>query len=62
RGLHLVDWVLSSLKENVLLSTVDKKLGGEYAEEEMLLVLKLGLLCCRFDPTARPTVQKSSNF
>ncbi|MCL7031953.1 hypothetical protein MKW94_000146 [Papaver nudicaule] len=58
RGLHLVDWVLSSAKENAILSTVDKKLGGEYAEEEMLLVLKLGLLCCRFDPTARPTIQK----
>ncbi|RZC75932.1 hypothetical protein C5167_000698 [Papaver somniferum] len=62
RGLHLVDWVLSSMKENVLLSTVDKKLGGEYSEEEMLLVLKLGLLCCRFDPTARPTVQKILQF
>ncbi|KAI3892849.1 hypothetical protein MKW92_036926 [Papaver armeniacum] len=62
RGLHLVDWVLSSMKQNVLLSTVDKKLGGEYAEEEMLLVLKLGLLCCRFDPTARPTVQKILQF
>ncbi|KAI3861845.1 hypothetical protein MKX03_001701 [Papaver bracteatum] len=62
RGLHLVDWVLSSMKENILLSTVDKKLGGEYAEEEMILVLKLGLLCCRFDPTARPTVQKILQF
>ncbi|KAI3923810.1 hypothetical protein MKW92_051823 [Papaver armeniacum] len=62
RGLHLVDWVLSSMKENVLLSTVDKKLGGEYAEAEMLLVLNLGLLCCRFDPTARPTVQKILQF
>ncbi|KAI3887569.1 hypothetical protein MKW92_022683 [Papaver armeniacum] len=50
------------MKENVLLSTVDKKLGGEYAEEEMLLVLKLGLLCCRFDPTARPTIQKIVQF
>ncbi|KAI3992243.1 hypothetical protein MKX01_029964 [Papaver californicum] len=62
RRLHLVDWVLSSLKENAIFSTVDKKLGGEYAEEEMLLVLKLGLMCCRFDPTARPTIQKIVQF
>ncbi|KAI3969999.1 hypothetical protein MKW92_030124 [Papaver armeniacum] len=48
--------------ENLLLSTADKKLGGEYAEEEMVLVLKLGLLCCRFDPNARPTVQKILQF
>ncbi|MCL7042143.1 hypothetical protein MKW94_013058 [Papaver nudicaule] len=58
RGLQLVDWVLSSLQENAILNTVDKKLGGEYAEDEMVLVLKLGLLCCRFDPSARPTIQK----
>ncbi|RZC75933.1 hypothetical protein C5167_000410 [Papaver somniferum] len=62
RGLHLVDWVLSTMKENKILSTVDKKLGGEYAEEEMLLVLKLGLMCCRLDPTARPSIQKILQF
>ncbi|MCL7036693.1 hypothetical protein MKW94_001385 [Papaver nudicaule] len=62
QGLHLVDWVSSSMKGNAILNTVDKKLGGEYAEEEMLLVLKLGLLCCRFDPTARPTIQKIVQF
>ncbi|KAI3887570.1 hypothetical protein MKW92_022684 [Papaver armeniacum] len=58
RGLHLVDWVSSSMKDDAILNTADKRLGGEYAKEEMLLVLKLGLLCCRFQPTARPTVQK----
>ncbi|KAI3954627.1 hypothetical protein MKW98_019758 [Papaver atlanticum] len=58
RGLHLVDWVSSSMKDDAILNTADKRLGGEYAEEEMLLVLKLGLLCCRFQPTARPTIQK----
>ncbi|RZC75930.1 hypothetical protein C5167_000699 [Papaver somniferum] len=58
RGLHLVDWVSSSMKDDAILNTADKRLRGEYAEDEMLLVLKLGLLCCRFQPTARPTIQK----
>ncbi|KAI3861846.1 hypothetical protein MKX03_001702 [Papaver bracteatum] len=58
RGLHLVDWVSSSMKDDAILNTADKRLEGEYAKEEMLLVLKLGLLCCRFQPTARPTIQK----
>ncbi|KAI3992242.1 hypothetical protein MKX01_029963 [Papaver californicum] len=62
RDLHLVDWVLSCMKGNTLLNTADKRLEGDYAEEEMLLVLKLGLLCCRFDPTARPTIQKIVQF
>lgn len=57
RGLRLVNWVSSCMKENAFLSAVDPRQGGEYVVQEMVLVLKLGLLCCHNDPASRPSVQ-----
>ncbi|RZC75917.1 hypothetical protein C5167_000080 [Papaver somniferum] len=58
RGLGLVSWVLSCMKENAILNAVDPRLGGEYVVQEMVLVLKLGLLCCHNDPASRPSMFK----
>ncbi|KAI3937410.1 hypothetical protein MKW92_051026 [Papaver armeniacum] len=58
RGLSLVNWVSSCMKENAILNSVDPRLGGEYVVQEMVLVLKLGLLCCHNDPASRPSMFK----
>ncbi|XP_025013337.2 L-type lectin-domain containing receptor kinase SIT2 [Ricinus communis] len=54
----LVDWVLESWKNGVLLEISDPRLEGKYMMEEMELVLKLGLLCAHPTPTARPTMRQ----
>ncbi|KAI3861875.1 hypothetical protein MKX03_001731 [Papaver bracteatum] len=58
RGLGLVNWISSCMKENAILDAVDPRLGGEYVVQEMVLVLKLGLLCCQNDPASRPSMFK----
>ncbi|KAI3937408.1 hypothetical protein MKW92_051024, partial [Papaver armeniacum] len=55
RGLGLVNLVSSCMKEISFLSAVDPRQGGEYVVQEMVLVLKLGLLCCHNDPASRPS-------
>ncbi|MCL7026455.1 hypothetical protein MKW94_008663 [Papaver nudicaule] len=62
RGLGLVNWVSSCMKEDAILNAVDPRLGGEYVVQEMVLVLKLGLLCCHNDPTSRPSMFKVMQF
>jgi hypothetical protein len=37
-------------------------LGGNYVVEEMVLVLKLGLLCSYAIPTARPSMKQVMQF
>ncbi|XP_043690311.1 L-type lectin-domain containing receptor kinase IV.1-like [Telopea speciosissima] len=54
----LVDWVFSCWSKGAILDTVDPKLGINYVEGEMELVLKLGLLCSNGVPTARPTMRQ----
>ncbi|XP_042519928.1 L-type lectin-domain containing receptor kinase IV.2-like [Macadamia integrifolia] len=56
--LVLVEWVISSFNKGVILETVDPKLGMNYEVEEMELVLKLGLLCSHYIPTARPSMRQ----
>ncbi|XP_058202017.1 L-type lectin-domain containing receptor kinase SIT2-like [Rhododendron vialii] len=52
----VVDWVFEKLKEGAILETSDPRLGGDYLEEEMELVLKLGLLCSKSDSATRPSM------
>ncbi|XP_042499309.1 L-type lectin-domain containing receptor kinase SIT2-like [Macadamia integrifolia] len=54
----LVDWVFSCWSRGVLLDTVDPNLGINYIEQEMEVVLKLGLLCSNWVPTARPNMRQ----
>ncbi|OVA15596.1 Protein kinase domain [Macleaya cordata] len=56
KGVSLVGWVSSCWWKGEILKTLDPNLGREYVTQEMLLVLKLGWLCCHTDPTARPTM------
>ncbi|KAG5566948.1 hypothetical protein RHGRI_002487 [Rhododendron griersonianum] len=41
-----------------ILETSDPRLGGDYLEEEMELVLKLGLLCSKSDAATRPSMRQ----
>ncbi|XP_042498966.1 L-type lectin-domain containing receptor kinase IV.2-like [Macadamia integrifolia] len=54
----LVEWVISSWSRGEILETVDPKLEMNYEVEEMELVLKLGLLCSQYIPTARPYMRQ----
>ncbi|XP_010262576.1 PREDICTED: L-type lectin-domain containing receptor kinase IV.1-like [Nelumbo nucifera] len=60
--LILVNWVLSFWRRGTICETADPNLGGDYVDEEMDLVLKLGLICCNSIPTARPTMRQVLEF
>ncbi|KAK1299829.1 L-type lectin-domain containing receptor kinase IV.2 [Acorus calamus] len=60
--MNLVDWVLDHWQRGMVMETVDKRLGSEYAVEEVELVLKLGLLCTHVVPSARPSMRQVMQF
>ncbi|PAN39261.1 hypothetical protein PAHAL_7G231500 [Panicum hallii] len=54
----LVDWVLDRWRAGAVTDTVDRRLGGDFAEGEASLVLRLGLLCSHPLPGARPGMRQ----
>ncbi|KAG5566952.1 hypothetical protein RHGRI_002491 [Rhododendron griersonianum] len=58
----LVDWVFKKWKEGAILETSDPRLGGDYLGEEMVLVLKLGLLCSKSDAATRPSMRQVMQY
>ncbi|XP_058751217.1 L-type lectin-domain containing receptor kinase S.4-like [Vicia villosa] len=56
--LVLVDWVWERFKEGRALEVVDPKLNGNFIESELLMVLKLGLICSNDVPTIRPNMRQ----
>ncbi|CAN6439831.1 unnamed protein product [Victoria cruziana] len=54
----LMDWVDTCWKNGTILNTMDPRLGVRYVMEEAELVLKLGVLCCRREPNARPSMMQ----
>ncbi|TKY65992.1 L-type lectin-domain containing receptor kinase S.4 [Spatholobus suberectus] len=56
--LVLVDWVWEKYKEGRILGVVDPKLNGKFDEKEVLVVLKLGLLCSNDVPATRPSMRQ----
>lgn len=54
---NLVEWVWGLHREGRLLAAADARLGGEFEESEMRLVLLVGLACSHPDPLARPTMR-----
>ncbi|GLT54337.1 hypothetical protein SLA2020_275420 [Shorea laevis] len=56
--LMLVEWVWEKWKAGSILEVVDARLGGEFDELEVVLVLKLGLICSNNAPKARPTMRQ----
>ncbi|KAI5429811.1 hypothetical protein KIW84_034410, partial [Lathyrus oleraceus] len=56
--LVLVDWVWERYKEGRVLEVVDPKLNGNFDESEVMMVLKLGLICSNDVPTIRPSMRQ----
>lgn len=56
--LILVDWVWERWTVGDILEVVDPRMGGEYDEAEVVMVLKLGLMCSNSAPAARPTMRQ----
>ncbi|PQQ08532.1 L-type lectin-domain containing receptor kinase IV.1-like [Prunus yedoensis var. nudiflora] len=54
----LVDWVFSCWNRGNILEATDRKLGTEFIDQEVELVLKLGLWCSHKEPTARPRMRQ----
>jgi serine/threonine protein kinase len=55
--LVLVDWVWDRFLEGRFLDVVDSRLNGQYDEGEVVMVLKLGLMCSNNAPVARPSMR-----
>ncbi|PNT19388.2 hypothetical protein POPTR_009G035500v4 [Populus trichocarpa] len=58
----LVDWVLECWNRGAILGTVDPRIEGNHVEEEMEVVLKLGLLCTHRTPAARPSMRQTVQY
>ncbi|PRQ59243.1 putative protein kinase RLK-Pelle-L-LEC family [Rosa chinensis] len=56
--LILVDWVWDKWKAGAILDVVDPRLEGEFDEFEVVVVLKLGIMCSNNVPKARPTMRQ----
>ncbi|KAJ8747126.1 hypothetical protein K2173_001683 [Erythroxylum novogranatense] len=54
----LVDCVWKKFAEGRVLDVVDKRLNGHYSDKEVLIVLKLGIMCSNSVPMARPNVRQ----
>ncbi|XP_010422596.1 PREDICTED: L-type lectin-domain containing receptor kinase IV.4-like [Camelina sativa] len=58
----LVDWVFGFWTEENILDAKDPKLGSEYDQREVEMVLKLGLLCAHPNPQVRPTMRQVLHY
>ncbi|XAR68923.1 Non-specific serine/threonine protein kinase [Bertholletia excelsa] len=56
--LVLVDWVWSKWTQGNVRDVVDRKLNGEFNEREVVMVVKLGLMCSSNSPLARPSMRQ----
>lgn len=56
--LVLVEWVWEKWKQGAILEVVDKRLGGECDEIEVVVVVKLGLMCSSSVPGRRPSMRQ----
>ncbi|XP_057819600.1 L-type lectin-domain containing receptor kinase SIT2-like [Cryptomeria japonica] len=54
----LVQWVRELYANDKVIDAADSNLDGEFAEEELEKVLKLGLLCCNTNAEARISIRQ----
>ncbi|KAL6980572.1 L-type lectin-domain containing receptor kinase S.4 [Sarracenia purpurea var. burkii] len=55
--LYLLDWVWERWKEGAVMEVVDPRLGGEFDEVEVVVVVKIGLMCSNSVPARRPSMR-----
>ncbi|RYR15764.1 hypothetical protein Ahy_B04g072694 isoform G [Arachis hypogaea] len=60
--LVLVDCLWEKFKEGRILDMVDPRLNGDFDENEILMVLKLGLICSNDNPNARPNIRQVMRY
>ncbi|CAH8264101.1 unnamed protein product [Arabidopsis lyrata] len=61
--ISLVNWVLQEFRKNKLLECCDARINREeLVAREVLLVLKLGLLCTNRSPQVRPVMRKVVHY
>ncbi|KFK41425.1 hypothetical protein AALP_AA2G129300 [Arabis alpina] len=58
----LTDWVLECWENGDIMQVLDQKIGHEYIEEQVELVLKLGLLCSHPVAAIRPNISNVIQF
>ncbi|KAH7531117.1 hypothetical protein JRO89_XSUnG0018700 [Xanthoceras sorbifolium] len=58
----LVDLVIDCWNRGAILDSSDSRLEGLYVEEQMELVLKLGLFCSHSDPATRPSMRQAVQY
>ncbi|CAJ1807547.1 unnamed protein product [Sphenostylis stenocarpa] len=58
----LVEWVVENYHLGQILEVIDPKLDSVYNEEEVELVLKLGLLCSQHRADYRPTMKQVTRY
>ncbi|MCE3215458.1 L-type lectin-domain containing receptor kinase S.1 [Datura stramonium] len=54
----LIDWVRQKYREGRLCEAADDRIKGQFSQEEMEAMLKLGLTCGHPDPLRRPTMSE----
>ncbi|KAH1084519.1 hypothetical protein J1N35_024280 [Gossypium stocksii] len=54
----LVDWVWEKYRQMRMVDVVDTKLQGQNNESEIMMVLKLGLICSNDVPALRPSMRQ----
>ncbi|KAI3955401.1 hypothetical protein MKW98_018502 [Papaver atlanticum] len=56
--LTLIDWVWDKWTSGLIFDVVDPRLKDEFDEDEVLMVLKLGLMCSNCAPAERPSMRQ----
>ncbi|XP_047322459.1 L-type lectin-domain containing receptor kinase S.4 [Impatiens glandulifera] len=56
--LILVDWIWQNWVDGTILKVVDPRLGGYFDEGEVMVVIKIGLICSNDAAAARPSMRQ----
>ncbi|CAL5390978.1 unnamed protein product [Camellia sinensis] len=55
-SLYLLDWALELKEKGKLMELVDPKLGPDFVEKEVIMMINVATLCTNVTPTIRPTM------
>lgn len=55
---HLIGWVRGLAAQGIICEGADPRIEGEYKDEDMEILLNLGLSCCNVDRKLRPSMKE----
>ncbi|KAJ3694721.1 hypothetical protein LUZ60_000098 [Juncus effusus] len=58
KNVNLVDWVWKLYSEDRLIEAADKRLNGEFSQDEMIRLLSVGLSCANPNCVERPSMRR----